>query len=121
MEDRTMKATQSEIARRTGLHVSSVCKILGSVPGCVFDSKTIDRVREMAERVGYRRRRPSRWELLQVIALLEGAAKAAINHLITCQAGRIFKSYKSSSLPLLQSALTRSYRLRKKYKIAAIK
>ena len=48
-----MAATQVEIARRVGLDVSSVNKILNRRPGPVFKQATIEKVFKVAKQVGY--------------------------------------------------------------------
>ncbi len=48
-----MAATQVEIARRTGLDVSSVNKILNRRAGPVFKRATVDKVFRVAKQVGY--------------------------------------------------------------------
>ncbi len=45
--------TQSEIARQLGLDVSSVNKILNRRSGPVFRTETVERVFEVAQRMGY--------------------------------------------------------------------
>jgi len=47
-------ATQVEIARRLGLDVSSVNKILNRRSGAVFKPATVEKVFRMAKRLGYR-------------------------------------------------------------------
>jgi transcriptional regulator with XRE-family HTH domain len=48
-----MAATQVEIARRVGLDVSSVNKILNRRPGPVFKQATVEKVFRVAKRLGY--------------------------------------------------------------------
>ncbi len=48
-----MAATQVEIARRVGLDVSSVNKILNRRRGPVFKKATVDKVFRMAKQLGY--------------------------------------------------------------------
>lgn len=48
-----MNRTQVEIAKRVGLDVSSVNKILNRVPGPTFRKDTIKRVLAAAKEVGY--------------------------------------------------------------------
>jgi len=48
-----MAATQVEIARRAGLDVSSVNKILNRRPGPVFKKTTVDKVFRLAKKMGY--------------------------------------------------------------------
>jgi transcriptional regulator with XRE-family HTH domain len=48
-----MTATQVEIARRVGLDVSSVNKILNRRSGAVFKQATVEKVFRMAKRLGY--------------------------------------------------------------------
>jgi len=48
-----MAATQVEIARRAGLDVSSVNKILNRRPGPVFKKATVDKVFRLAKKMGY--------------------------------------------------------------------
>jgi len=52
-EPESMATTQVEIARRVGLDVSSVNKILNRRPGPVFKQATIDRVFRVAKQLGY--------------------------------------------------------------------
>lgn len=47
------EVTQVEIARRVGLDVSSVNKILNQTPGPVFREETIEKVVETAREMGY--------------------------------------------------------------------
>jgi hypothetical protein len=49
-----MTATQVEIARRVGLDVSSVNKILNRRSGAVFKKATVEKVFRVAKRLGYR-------------------------------------------------------------------
>jgi len=49
-----MTATQVEIARRVGLDVSSVNKILNRRSGATFKPATVEKVFRMAKRLGYR-------------------------------------------------------------------
>jgi transcriptional regulator with XRE-family HTH domain len=49
-----MSATQVEIARRVGLDVSSVNKILNRRSGAVFKQATVEKVFRVAKRLGYR-------------------------------------------------------------------
>lgn len=66
-----MKVTQAQIARRVGMDVSSVNKILNRRPGPVFRSETVKKVFRVARELGYdfdrlkhaHRRRHSRREL----------------------------------------------------------
>ena len=46
-----MEATQVEIARRVGLDVSSVNKILNRRPGPVFKKSTVDKVFKEKQRI----------------------------------------------------------------------
>jgi hypothetical protein len=48
-----MVATQVEIARRVGLDVSSVNKILNRRPGATFNPATVEKVFRVAKRLGY--------------------------------------------------------------------
>jgi len=48
-----MGVTQLQIAKRVGIHVSSVCKILNRAPGQVFHKKTIREVMKVARELGY--------------------------------------------------------------------
>ena len=48
-----MSASQVEIARRVGLDVSSVNKILNRRPGAVFKQATVEKVFRVAQRLGY--------------------------------------------------------------------
>jgi len=48
-----MACTQTDIAKRIGVHVSSVNKILNRVRGPVFHKDTIDKVFLAAEVMGY--------------------------------------------------------------------
>lgn len=45
--------TQSEIARKVGIDVSSVNKILNKTPGPVFRKETIKKVHQVARQLGY--------------------------------------------------------------------
>jgi transcriptional regulator with XRE-family HTH domain len=48
-----MAATQAEVARRVGLDVSSVNKILNRRPGHVFKKSTVEKVFRAAKELGY--------------------------------------------------------------------
>src|SRR5438045_1831658 len=48
-----MAATQVEVAKRVGLDVSSVNKILNRRPGAVFKSATVEKVFKVAKQLGY--------------------------------------------------------------------
>lgn len=63
--------TQVEIARRVGLDVSSVNKILNQAAGPVFRKETIERVFRVAKRLGYNLNRVSKHSLLRENAQLK--------------------------------------------------
>jgi hypothetical protein len=50
---RAPRVTMKDVARRAGLDTSSVHKILSEIPGPVFSEKTIQRVRRIAEKIGF--------------------------------------------------------------------
>jgi len=67
--------TQRDVARRCGVHVSTVNKILRKAPGPAFNKETVRRVLKAAEELGYdlrrlmhahRRRHPRRTGSLKV-------------------------------------------------------
>jgi DNA-binding LacI/PurR family transcriptional regulator len=64
--------TQLEIAAKTGLDVSTCCKILNQVRGPVFRQETIDLVMRTAKSMGYRFHRPSKRALIDMIRKLVG-------------------------------------------------
>jgi transcriptional regulator with XRE-family HTH domain len=51
--DTDVTVTQKQIARRVGLDVSSVNKILNRRPGAVFGKETVKRVFKVARQLGY--------------------------------------------------------------------
>lgn len=55
-----MAATQVDIARRVGLEVSSVNKILNKAPGTSFKKSTVAMVFRVARQLGYRLERPTK-------------------------------------------------------------
>lgn len=55
--------TQVEIARRVGLDVSSVNKILNEVPGPVFAKETKKLVFQVAKKMGYPLKRETKYSL----------------------------------------------------------
>lgn len=64
MRHHKRQATQLEIARRVGLDVSSVNKILGQKRGPKFHEDTITKVFETAKAVGYDFSKPSKSRLV---------------------------------------------------------
>lgn len=63
----TVKVTQSDIAERIGLDVSSVNKILNFVEGPVFKKETRALVLKVAKQLGYDFSRPTRPRLLAAL------------------------------------------------------
>jgi transcriptional regulator with XRE-family HTH domain len=61
------KVTQSDIAKRVGLDVSSVNKILNFVEGPVFKNETRAQVLSVAKELGYDFNRPTRSRLLAAL------------------------------------------------------
>ncbi len=48
-----MSVTQTDVAKRVGMDVSSVNKILNRKPGAIFRKETIDHVFKTAKEMGY--------------------------------------------------------------------
>lgn len=59
--------TQADIARKVGLDVSSVNKILNQIPGAVFHTRTKQAVFRTARELGYRFSTTSRGAMLRVL------------------------------------------------------
>lgn len=55
--------TQSDVAKRVGLEVSSVNKILNKRPGATFKTETVERVFAVAEELGYKFKPNSKFEI----------------------------------------------------------
>jgi DNA-binding LacI/PurR family transcriptional regulator len=75
--------TQVEIARRIGLDVSSVNKILNKTPGPVFSKETIAKVFSVARRMGYDFKRETRPSLKRRVESLEEVLRDLINDIET--------------------------------------
>lgn len=60
--------TQTEIARRLGLDVSSVNKIINQVPGPVFNKNTIQKVERAVREFGYKVKPNSRGQLIRALS-----------------------------------------------------
>ena len=80
-----MSASQVEIARRVGLDVSSVNKILNRTPGPVFRKATIDRVFKVANELGYQFQRDTKPLLKRRVELLEKAMRELIPQVLTIE------------------------------------
>lgn len=75
-----MRATQTEIARACGLDVSSVNKILNETPGPSFMPETKRKVFQVARKLGYERRYPTRHWYAARVRLLEQAIAGLVKH-----------------------------------------
>lgn len=62
--------TQIEVARKVGMDVSSVNKILNRVPGPVFSKDTIKLVETTARKMGYQFDRPHKGNLIGILRRL---------------------------------------------------
>jgi hypothetical protein len=62
-----MGTTQAEIAKRVGLDVSSVNKILSGLSRGVFKATTVARVKKAAKRLGYDFTKPSKGTLVNAL------------------------------------------------------
>lgn len=62
--------TQAEIARISGVHVSTANKVLNRTKGPAFRQKTVDRTLRVAKKMGYRFHRPSKRVLIDTIKRL---------------------------------------------------
>lgn len=75
--------TQLQIARRIGIDVSSVNKILNQTPGPVFKKETIRQVFKVAKEMGYHFRRDTKPLLKRRIELLEAALRELVPSVLT--------------------------------------
>ncbi len=91
-----MAVTQTEIARRARIDVSSVNKILNGVVGPVFRRETIERVHRIARKLGYRY--PSRGKKSQADA---GRALIAAGAALSVAAAPLPKPYSDQLLAKL--------------------
>lgn len=72
------KVTQAEVAKKVGLDVSTVNKILNRVPGPSFAEATVKRVFKAAREMGWRLKWTGKYQLKDLVQQLSGALKEAL-------------------------------------------